>query len=155
MVPLKRRSTCLALCGLKTNKELPSLNEAAYPGIDLMGSILKLLFYFRTNRFVMLSDIKQAFLMIKLKNEFDKHRFCFFWKRRNELVAYRYKTIVFGYTSSPFILHFVMQHHAESLPDDKCKEILSNNFYVDNLIWWKCKPYITRPLKEWMRLGLS
>ena len=121
-------------CSLKTNKALPSLNKVAYPGIDLMGSIFKLLFYFRTNRLVMLSDIKQAFLMIKLKNEFDKRRFCFFWKRGNKLVAYRYKTIVFGYTSSPFILHFVMQHHAESLPDDKCKEILSNNFYVDNLL---------------------
>ena len=31
-------------CSLKTDKTLPSLNEAAYPGIDLMGSILKLLF---------------------------------------------------------------------------------------------------------------
>ena len=65
-------------CSLKTVKTLPSLNEAAYPGIDLMGSILKLLFYFRTNKFVTLSDIKQAFLMVKLKNEVDKNRFCFF-----------------------------------------------------------------------------
>ena len=121
-------------CSLKTNKELPSLNEAAYPGIDLMGSILKLLFYFRTNNIVMLSDIKQAFLMIKLKHESDKNRFCFFWRRGDKLVAYRYKTIVFGYTSSPFILNFVMKHHAETFPDDKCKEILSNNFYVDNLL---------------------
>ena len=48
-------------CSLKTNKELPSINEAAYTGIDLMGSILKLLFYLRTNKYVMLSDIKQAF----------------------------------------------------------------------------------------------
>ena len=45
-------------CSLKSDKALPSLNEAAYPGIDLMGSILKLLFYFRTNKTVMLSDIK-------------------------------------------------------------------------------------------------
>ena len=121
-------------CSLKTNKELPSLNEAAYPGIDLMGSILKLLFYFRTNKFVLLSDIKQAFLMIKLKNEIDKNRFCFFWRRGTKLVAYRYKTIVFGYTSSPFILNFVMKHHAETFPEDKCKSILANNFYVDNLL---------------------
>ena len=62
----------------------------------------------------MLSDIKQAFLMVKLKNEVDKNRFCFFWKRGDKLVAYRYKSIVFGYTSSPFILNFVMKHHAET-----------------------------------------
>ena len=120
-------------CSLKTDKALPSLNEAAYPGIDLMGSILKLLFYFRTNKIVMLSDIKQALVMVKLKNEVDKNRFCFFWKRGDKLVAYRYKSIAFGYTSSPFILNFVMKHHAETFRDDDCKEILANNFYVDNL----------------------
>ena len=69
-------------CSLKTDKALPSLNEAAYPGIDLMGSILNLLFYFRTNKIVMLSNIKQAFLSVKLKNEVDKNRFCFFWKKK-------------------------------------------------------------------------
>ena len=62
-------------CSLKTNKALSSLNEVAYTGIDLMGSILKLLFYFRTNKTVMLSDIKQTFLMVKLKNEVDKNSF--------------------------------------------------------------------------------
>ena len=121
-------------CSLKTKKEFPSLNEAAYPGIDLMGSILKLLLYFRTNKIVLLSDIKQAFLMIRLKEEEDRNRFCFFWKVDNRLITYRYKTIVFGYTSSPFILNFVMKHHAETFPEDKCREILSNNFYVDNLL---------------------
>ena len=47
-----------------------------------MGSILKLLFYFRTNTIVILSDIKQAFIMVKLKNEVDKNRFCFFLEKR-------------------------------------------------------------------------
>ena len=68
-------------CSLKTAKDSPSLNEAAYPGIDLMSSLLKLMLAFRTNKYTMLSDINQAFLMIRLKNEFDKNRFCFFWKR--------------------------------------------------------------------------
>ena len=121
-------------CSLKTNKDLPSLNEAAYPGVDLMNSILQLLFYFRTNKLVMLSDVKQAFLMIKLKDEVDQNRFCFFWKRGNKLVTYRFKTIVFGFTSSPFMLHYVMRHHANTFPDDKLSKILANNFYVDNLI---------------------
>ena len=121
-------------CSLKTNKELPSLNEAADPGVDLMNNILQLLFYFRTNKLVMLSDVKQAFLMIKLKKEEDQNRFCFFWKRGNKLVTYRFKTIVFGFTSSPFMLHHVMKHHANSFPDDKLSKILANNFYVDNLL---------------------
>ena len=65
-------------CFLKTSKELPSLIVAAFTGIDLMGSILKLLLYFRTNKYAMLSDTKQAFVMVKLASEYDKNRICFF-----------------------------------------------------------------------------
>ncbi len=121
-------------CSLKTDREAPSLNEAAYTGIDMMNNILNMLFLFRSNQYVMTSDVKQAFLMIKLKKEEDQNRFCFFWKRGNKLVTYRFKSIVFGFTSSPFILHYVMQHHANTFPNDKISQILSNNFYVDNLI---------------------
>ena len=60
--------------------------------------------------------------------------FVFFWKRENKLVCYRYKTIVFGYTASPFILNYVMKYLVKSYPKDKGSEILGNNFYVDNLI---------------------
>ena len=60
--------------------------------------------------------------------------FVFFWKRENKLVCYRYKTIVFRYTASPFILNYVMKYHVKSYPKDKFSEILGNNFYVDNLI---------------------
>ena len=119
---------------MKTNKNSPSLNQAAYSGIDLMTSLLKMLLMFRTNKYVMISDVKQAFLMIKLKEESDKNRFCFFWQENGKLVTYRYTSLVFGFTSSPFILHYVMQHHVSKYPDDKCTQILLNNFYVDNLI---------------------
>lgn len=65
-------------CSLKKNKELPFLIEGAYPEIDLMGSVLKLSFYFRTNKgVILLSFIKQAFLMFKLKNDIDQNRLCF------------------------------------------------------------------------------
>ncbi len=120
-------------CSLKTKNEVPSLNEAAYTGIDMMGSILNLLLQFRTNNLTMLSDIRQAFLMIKLKKEEDKNRFCFFWKKGDKLIKYRYKTIVFGFTASPFILNYVMQHHMNRVLDEKNKQNLANNFYVDNL----------------------
>ena len=64
-------------CFLKTNKA-PSLNEAAYAGVNLMNDIVKLSIYFRSNKYPMLSDIKQAFLQIRLARETDKNRLCFF-----------------------------------------------------------------------------
>ena len=48
-------------CSLKIGNA-PSLNEAAYVGINLMRDIVKLSLYFRSNDTVQLSDIKQAFL---------------------------------------------------------------------------------------------
>ena len=47
-------------CSLKMGKS-PSLNEAAFPGIDLMNNLLSLLLYFRSNFYVLLSDIAKAF----------------------------------------------------------------------------------------------
>ena len=120
-------------CSLKTNKA-PSLNEAAYGGINLMGDIVKLSLYFRSNDLVMLSDIKQAFLQIMLAKEEDKSKFCFFMREGDELIAYRYKTIIFGSNASPFILNYVIKHHANQLANDEFTRILKSNFYVDNLI---------------------
>ena len=63
-------------CSLKTNRKY-SLNEAAYPGINLMGDMLDLLLLFRSNKYVMLADIRKAFLMIKIGSIEDRNRFCF------------------------------------------------------------------------------
>ena len=75
-------------CSLKTNK-VPSLNEAAYAGVNLMKDIVKLFIYFRSNKYTMLSDIEQAFLQIRLARETDKNRFCFFMHVGDRLVTYR------------------------------------------------------------------
>ena len=64
-------------CSLKRNKVL-SLSEAVYAGLSLMKDIIKLSIYFRSNNYTMMSDIKQAFLQIRLARETDKNRFCFF-----------------------------------------------------------------------------
>ena len=61
-------------CLFKTNG-VPSLNEAAYAGVNHMGDILKLSLYFRSNDKVLLGDIKQAFFQILLSKNEDKNRF--------------------------------------------------------------------------------
>ena len=89
----------------------PSLNEAAYAGVNLMGDIVKLSLYFRSNDKVLLGDIKQPFLQTRLSKE-DKDRFCFFMKEGGELVT------------SPFILSYVIKHHEDSFSDDEFSRIL-------------------------------
>ena len=120
-------------CSLKTNKD-PSCNEAAFAGVNLMKDIVKLSIYFRSNKHTMLSDIKQAFLQIRLASESDKNRFCFFMHDGDSLIIYRYKTIIFGLNASPFILNYVLKCQAEKYAEDEFSKILKENLYVDNML---------------------
>ncbi|XP_064088753.1 uncharacterized protein LOC135203073 [Macrobrachium nipponense] len=120
-------------CSLKVNKA-PSLNETTYAGVNLMKDIVKLSIYFRSNKFTMLNNFKQTFLQIRLAKEADKNRFCFFMRVGNRLVTYRYKTIIFGFNTSPFILNYALKHHAEKYTSDEFSKILRENMYVDNML---------------------
>ena len=55
-------------------------------------------------------------------------------------MAYRYKSIVFGFISSPFILNHVIKFHINQFPKDECSEILLNNVYVDNIFYTGSEP---------------
>ena len=113
----------------------PSLNEASYCGINIMADMCDLLLKFRTNKNVLLGDLKHAFLQIKLKYLKDRNNFCFFVKDGDELVCYRYKTIIFGFNSSPFMLNYVIKNIADRYPDDECSRMIKSSFFVDNLVY--------------------
>ena len=122
-------------CSLKIGKS-PSLNEAAYPGINLLNDLLQLLIKVRSNDYMVMSDIKSAFLMIKLKDINDRNRFSILWRDRDgKLKAFRYKCVVFGFISSPFILNHVVKEHIAKYEKDECFHILNSNLYVDNLFF--------------------
>ena len=122
-------------CSLKIGNT-PSLNQASYPGIDLLTNLLSLLINIRSNAIFVGADIRKAFLQIHLSRESDKNKFSILWLSPDgELIAYRYRTIVFGLAASPFILNFVIQHHVSQFDNDETNEILSQGFYVDNLFF--------------------
>jgi hypothetical protein len=132
-------------CSAKVGKE-PSLNEAAFPGVNLMANMLNLLIGLRYDKYLVLSDIRKAFLQIKLATEEDRNRFCILWEKEGRLVVYRYTTIVFGYVASPFILNYVIKHHAANYPSDLCNHFLLNALYVDNLFMTGNDPCILNDL---------
>ena len=73
--------------------------------------------------------------MIRLDQEKDRNRFWFFVKKKGEnLYCYIYTTILFGFSTIPFILNYALKHHAEKFPSDECSQALKSNFYVDNLV---------------------
>ena len=114
-------------CSLKAGG--PSLNEASYVGINIMADMTELLLKFRTNKHVLLGDLKHAFLQVRLKKLDDRNKFSFFVKEGDKLICYRYKTIIFGYNSSPFILNYIIKFIADKFPDDDCTQMIKNHFF--------------------------
>ena len=54
-------------------------------------------------------------------------------KEGNKLICFRYIPIIFGFNVGPFILNFIIKHHANRFPADNCTDMLKK-IYVDNLI---------------------
>ena len=70
----------------------------------------------------------------------DCNRFCFFLKLDEKLVAFRYRTILFGLNSSPIILNYIIKFHANKFLNYFCTEFLKSKFYIDNFIKTRNSP---------------
>ena len=96
-----------------------------------------ILLRFRTHRFAFSTDIEKAFLHVGL-HEHDRN-FTRFLRLSNPndpespFTTYRFKVVLFGSTSSPFMLNATLQHHLENF-NTPVTEDMQKNFYVDNLI---------------------
>ena len=121
------------------NRESPSLNDCLFKGPKLNEMILDVLLRFRLHRVVFISDIQQAFLRVQV-NQIDRDFLRFLWIDDVDsdaplLRAYRFRTLVFGLTSSPFLLNATLRHHlskyVEAQPEMIAKILRS--LYVDDL----------------------
>ena len=121
-------------CSQKANGKY-SLNEAAYPGKNLMVDMLEFLLLFRTNKYVLLEDIRKAFLMINFGSLEDRNRFCFSMEEGNELVCFGYTTIIFGFNASPFYFEFHNKTPRKQVSSDNCIDMLKKDFYVDFVLF--------------------
>ena len=121
-------------CSFKTGNS-PSLNDACFPGVNLLTDMTSLLQRFRTNDFMMMADIEKAFLQIYLKHDSDKDRFCFLWKTEEGVKAYHFKTILFGLNASPFILNHVLKLHLQRCRETAATAALKDSLYVDNFLY--------------------
>jgi hypothetical protein len=98
----------------------PSLNECLYVGPNLIAKIFDILVRFRCNKIGLLADIKQAFLNVEIDKEHRNYR-RFLWydsnSEQSQKVVYRFLRVVFGVTSSPFLLNGTIRHHLNKYVD--------------------------------------
>lgn len=120
-------------------KRSPSLNECLEKGPNLMELIPTVLTKFRLGKIGVIADIKKAFLQISISPN-DKNFLRFLWMNVDkELKVYRHCRVVFGVTSSPFLLGAVIQYHLQTVLEESVypKEIIEkliDSFYVDNCV---------------------
>ena len=98
-----------------------SLNECLEPGPSLTTKLFQNLLCFRSNNVALSSDVEKSFLQIELHEE-QRDLVRMLWFKNinqldfddfdnNELVEYRLSRILFGVTSSPFLLTATIIHH--------------------------------------------
>ena len=114
------------------------LNDCLYSGRNLLLKKFYILLRFRFNFIAILVDIKQAFLNVEISKE---HRgflsFLIRYENVNsesdaKLIVYRFLRVIFGVTSSPFLL---IRHHLSKylFCDQQFVEWLLEDLYVDDV----------------------
>ncbi|UYV71729.1 hypothetical protein LAZ67_9000140, partial [Cordylochernes scorpioides] len=113
-----------------------SLNDCLDKGPNLIEIIPRLLNKFRKYEVGVSSDIEKAFLQIGIKEE-DRDYLRFLWHTEDgRLITYRHKRVVFGITTSPYLLKATLSLHLDKAPEHLkiTAEQLKSSFYVDNCL---------------------
>ncbi len=97
--------------------EVPSLNDCLYKGPSFNQLILDILLRFRVFKYVLTADLEIAFLQVSVAEE-DRDVLRFLWvddtrKESPEIRTLRFTRVVFGVSSSPFLLNATLKHHLE------------------------------------------
>ena len=95
----------------------PSLNDCFYTGPNFGQSILDILLRFRLHNVGLVGDVEKAFLMVSVA-ECDRVVLRFLWVRDvtevpSEIAVLRFTRVVFGVSSSPFLLNATSDNHME------------------------------------------
>jgi transposase InsO family protein len=96
-----------------------------------------ILLRFRTHPYALSTDIEKAFLHVRL-NEQDRDFTRFLWLSNpsdpeSPFITYRFKVVLFGSVSSPFMLNATLHYHLDN-HNTTVTQDMKENLYVDNLI---------------------
>ncbi|GFU12391.1 integrase catalytic domain-containing protein [Trichonephila clavipes] len=112
-----------------------SLNDLLYKGPDLIEQIPDTSDRFRRYRIGLSANIEKAFLQLGIT---PKHRdvLRFFYPDEGEEIVYRHHRMVFGVSSSPFLLVAVIALLLENVPTDDTQlgSKLKLSFDIDNCV---------------------
>eukprot|EP00731_Ephydatia_muelleri_P009508 Em0005g94a len=117
----------------------PSLNDCLYTGPSFKQRIADILVRFRLFPVGLVADIEKAFLMVSIADD-DKDVLRFLWLDDIEaelpkIKVLRFSRVVFGVSSSPFLLNATIKHHMDHYRtvDQQFVDKFERSIYVDDL----------------------
>ena len=124
-------------CSCRQLSEHPSLNDCLLTGPPFLVDLCAIILRFRRCQYGLSTDTEKAFLHITL-TETDRNFTRLLWlldplDPTSEFVVYRFKRILFGAVSSPFIFYTILHHHLQQYNTPLSCNI-QVNLYVDNIV---------------------
>lgn len=118
----------------------PSLNDCLCTGPSFNQKVFDILLRFRSYPVALTADIEKAFLMVSVA-EADRDVLRFLWTSdvndpRSDIQIFRFARVIFGVSSSPFLLNATVDHHLRlfSKSHPELIELLLHSIYVDDVI---------------------
>ena len=104
-------------CSYRQSSNHPSLNDCLISGPTFLVHLCAIILRFPTHRYGLSTDIGKAFLHVTLK-EADRDFTRFLWlseplNPHSEFAVYRFRRVLFGAVSSPFMLFSTLHHHLQ------------------------------------------
>ena len=124
----------------KPSKNSLSRNQCLFKGPQLTPLLFDILVRFRVHPVAIVCDLEKAFHQVRVQeNQRDALRFL--WVENTNaadlrVIIYRFCRVVFGLTSSPFLLNATLKHHFEQfLPQfPEFVPLLMDSLYVDDFV---------------------
>ena len=105
----------------------PSLNDCLYTGPAMTQSIMDIILRFRSHRIALAGDIEKAFLMVSVaKVDRNVLRFLWFddvWSEHLKVITLRFTRVVFGVSSSPFLLNATIKADFQFSHEAPCSSL--------------------------------
>jgi len=125
-------------CSCRQSRDSPCLNDCLESTPPELNDVTSVLIGFRRHRYAIATDIEKAFLHVQL-DEKDRDVTRFLWLSDpsdpdSPLCTYRFKVVLFGCTSSPFILNATLLKHIDESQENWVCPYLKQDLYVDNIL---------------------
>ena len=130
--PLRRCFDCSAKL-----KNKNSLNDTLFVGQNLVPKIFDIIIRSRFSRYFLLCDISKAFLRLTLIEKYRNYVKIILredWSDpKSKDIIYRFRTVLFGSSCSPFLLQATISHHLKKTN----MQHLLENLFVDDISFFQ------------------